>query len=70
VTDDRLFRRAQRYGWDAASAIDEDGWAPRLAGFGETCVARPRLRPGERVLARGAGYDLPSAIIYATARKP
>jgi ubiquinone/menaquinone biosynthesis C-methylase UbiE len=58
VTDDRVFRRVQRYGWDAASDIYEDGWAPRLAGFGATCVARAGLRPGERVLDLATGPGL------------
>jgi SAM-dependent methyltransferase len=58
MTDDRVFRRIQRYGWDAASDIYEDGWAPRLAGFGATCVERARLRPGERVLDLATGPGL------------
>jgi ubiquinone/menaquinone biosynthesis C-methylase UbiE len=53
-----VFRRVQRYGWDAASAIYEDGWAPRLADFGARCVDRARLRPGERVLDLATGPGL------------
>src|SRR5437764_195713 len=58
VVNDLVFRRVQRYGWDAASAIYEDGWAPRLADFGARCVQRARLRPGERVLDIATGPGL------------
>lgn len=55
--DSRLFRRVQRYGWDAASAAYDRGWVPRLAALTRGCVERAELRPGDRVVdvATGTG---------------
>jgi len=53
--DARVFRRVQRYGWDAATNAYDRGWVPRLEGLTASCVARARLRPGERVLDLATG---------------
>jgi SAM-dependent methyltransferase len=55
--DSRLFRRVQRYGWDAASAAYDRGWVPLLASLTRSCVERVGLRAGERVVdvATGTG---------------
>jgi len=53
--DPRVFRRVQRYGWDAATDAYDRGWVPQLERLTETCVERARLRPGERVLDLATG---------------
>jgi SAM-dependent methyltransferase len=55
--DARLFRRIQRYGWDAATSAYESGWVPLLEGLTHACVASAELAPGQRVLdvATGTG---------------
>jgi SAM-dependent methyltransferase len=55
--DSRLFRRVQRYGWDAASGAYDRGWVPLLRSLTRTCVERAALRAGERVVdvATGTG---------------
>ena len=55
--DTRVFRRVQRYGWDAATNAYDRGWVPQLERLTESCVARANLRAGERVvdLATGTG---------------
>jgi SAM-dependent methyltransferase len=55
--DARLFRRIQRYGWDAATDAYDRAWVPLLEGLTRACVGRAGLRAGERVLdvATGTG---------------
>jgi len=55
--DSRLFRRVQRYGWDAASAAYDRGWVPLLTSLTRACVERAALHAGERVVdvATGTG---------------
>ena len=53
--DPRVFRRVQRYGWDAATDAYDRGWVPLLERLTESCVARAALRPGERVLDLATG---------------
>ncbi len=55
--DARVFRRIQRYGWEAAAGAYDRGWVPLLASLTRDCVARAALERGERVLdvATGTG---------------
>lgn len=53
--DPRVFRRVQRYGWDAATDAYDRGWVPVLERLTESCVARAAPRPGERVLDLATG---------------
>ncbi len=53
--DDRVFRRVQRYGWDAASEAYDAGWVDLLRAWTARCVDRAALRPGERVLDLATG---------------
>jgi SAM-dependent methyltransferase len=53
--DARVFRRVQRYGWDAATDAYDRGWVPQLERLTESCVARAAPRPGERVLDLATG---------------
>ena len=53
--DPRVFRRVQRYGWDAATDAYDRGWVPLLERLTESCVERAVLRPGERVLDLATG---------------
>jgi ubiquinone/menaquinone biosynthesis C-methylase UbiE len=55
--DARLFRRIQRYGWDAATDAYDRDWVPLLENLTRDCVARARLEAGDRVLdvATGTG---------------
>jgi SAM-dependent methyltransferase len=53
--DARVFRRVQRYGWDAATDAYDRGWVPLLERLTESCVARAALAPGERVLDLATG---------------
>ena len=55
--DARVFRRVQRYGWDAATEAYDRGWVPQIERLTQQCVARARLNEGERVLdvATGTG---------------
>ena len=53
--DARVFRRVQRYGWDAATNAYDRGWVPQLERLTESCVARAALRAGERVLDLATG---------------
>jgi SAM-dependent methyltransferase len=51
----RLFRRIQRYGWEAATDAYDRGWVPLLEGLTRDCVAHAELQPGERVLDLATG---------------
>lgn len=53
--DPRVFRRVQRYGWDAATNAYDRGWVPQLERLTESCVVRANLRSGERVLDLATG---------------
>jgi SAM-dependent methyltransferase len=53
--DPRVFRRVQRYGWDAATDAYDRSWVPLLEGLTASCVARAGLRPGQRVLDLATG---------------
>jgi SAM-dependent methyltransferase len=53
--DARVFRRVQRYGWDAATQAYDRGWVPLLERLTESCVARAGLGPGERALDLATG---------------
>ena len=53
--DPRVFRRVQRYGWDAATNAYDRGWVPQLERLTEWCVVRASLEPGERVLDLATG---------------
>jgi len=53
--DPRVFRRVQRYGWDAATNAYDRGWVPQIERLTEACVARANLRRGERVLDLATG---------------
>jgi SAM-dependent methyltransferase len=50
-----VFRRVQRYGWDAATHAYDRGWVPVLERLTTSCVERAALRPGERVLDLATG---------------
>jgi len=56
--DPRVFRRVQRYGWDAATDAYDRGWVPLLERLTESCVARAALRPGEQVLDLATGTGI------------
>jgi AhpD family alkylhydroperoxidase len=47
--DPRVFRRVQRYGWDAAAQAYDRGWVPLLERLTESCVARAQLTPSAGV---------------------
>jgi len=53
--DDRLFRRIQRYGWDAATPAYARDWVPLLQTLTHECVRRADVRPGARVLDLATG---------------
>ena len=53
--DPRVFRRVQRYGWDAATEAYDRGWVPLIEGLTEACVARAAPQAGERVLDLATG---------------
>lgn len=61
--DARLQRRVQRYGWDAAAAQYEPGWAPRLRAAQDRLMAVAGPAPGMRVLETACGSGLVTARI-------
>jgi SAM-dependent methyltransferase len=67
--DARVFRRVQRYGWDAATGAYERGWVPLIEGLTESCVTRAALQPGEKVLDVATGPGL-GAFLAALAVRP
>lgn len=56
--DDRLQRRVQRYGWDAAAPIYEDAWRESLAPAQEALFEMADLRSGLEVVETAAGTGL------------
>ena len=46
----KLQIRVQRYGWDAASELYEDGWRAPLAPAQQTLLPVANIKPGERVI--------------------
>lgn len=56
--DDRLQRRVQRYGWDAAVAAYEDGWSKSLAPAQDAMLDMADLQPGHEVVEAAAGTGL------------
>jgi len=67
--DARVFRRVQRYGWDAATDAYDRGWVPQLERLTEACIERANLRPGERVLDLATGTGV-GAFAAARAVRP
>jgi ubiquinone/menaquinone biosynthesis C-methylase UbiE len=53
--DPRVFRRVQRYGWDAATSAYDRTWVPLLEWLTESCVERAEPRAGERFLDLATG---------------
>lgn len=53
--DARLFRRIQRYGWDAATAAYQRDWVPLLEELTRACVRRAGISVGARVLDLATG---------------
>ncbi len=56
--DPKLQIRVQRYGWDAASELYEDGWRGPLAPAQQTLLRIADIKPGERVLEAACGSGL------------
>ncbi|HEY6633935.1 MAG TPA: methyltransferase domain-containing protein [Rhizobiaceae bacterium] len=54
----KLQLRVQRYGWDAASELYEDGWRGPLAPAQQTLLRVADIRPGERVIEAACGSGL------------
>jgi SAM-dependent methyltransferase len=63
--DARVFRRVQRYGWDAGSEAYDRSWVPQLERLTRRCVDRAGLHPGEHVLdvATGTGIGALAAAV-------
>ena len=61
--DPNLQRRVQRYGWDAAAAHYESGWAGQLAPAHDRLMAVSHLASGMRVLEVACGSGLITARI-------
>jgi SAM-dependent methyltransferase len=56
--DPKLQIRVQRYGWDAASELYEDGWRSPLAPAQQTLLRVADIKPGERVIEAACGSGL------------
>lgn len=56
--DPRLQIRVQRYGWDAASELYEEGWRGPLAPAQQTLLRVANIKPAERVLEAACGSGL------------
>ena len=59
----KLQIRVQRYGWDAASELYEDGWRGPLAPAQQTLLRVASIRPGERVIEAACGSGLVTTAI-------
>jgi SAM-dependent methyltransferase len=64
--DARLQVRIQRYGWDKASSVYEDGWALQLRPAHQVLLDLACLRAGERLVDVASGTGLVS---FEAARK-
>jgi SAM-dependent methyltransferase len=67
--DARLFRRIQRYGWDAATDAYDRDWVPLLEGLTRDCVRRAEITPGQTVLDLATGTGV-GALCAAEAAGP
>lgn len=56
--DPKLQMRVQRYGWDAASELYEDGWRAPLAPAQQTLLRVAAVKSGERVIEAACGSGL------------
>jgi SAM-dependent methyltransferase len=56
--DPKLQIRVQRYGWDAASELYEDGWRGPLGPAQQTLLRVADIKPGERVIEAACGSGL------------
>ncbi len=56
--DARLQLRVQRYGWDAAAPVYDDGWRGSLAAPQETLLEMAALAAGQKVVETAAGTGL------------
>jgi ubiquinone/menaquinone biosynthesis C-methylase UbiE len=56
--DDKLQRRIQRYGWDAAASVYDDAWGAVLRPAHDVLLEMADLRPGQRVVETAAGGGL------------
>ena len=54
----KLQLRVQRYGWDAASELYEEGWRGPLAPAQRTLLRVAAIKPGERVIEAACGSGL------------
>jgi protein-L-isoaspartate O-methyltransferase len=54
----KLQIRVQRYGWDAASELYEEGWRGPLAPAQQTLLRVADIKPGERVIEAACGSGL------------
>jgi len=54
----KLQIRVQRYGWDAASELYEDGWRAPLASAQQTLLRVAAIKRGERVIEAACGSGL------------
>ena len=56
--DPKLQIRIQRYGWDAASELYDDGWRGPLAPAQQTLLRVASIKSGERVIEAACGSGL------------
>lgn len=61
--DAKLQIRIQRYGWDAASELYDDGWRGPLAPAQQTLLRVADIKPGERVIEAACGSGLVTCAI-------
>lgn len=59
----KLQLRVQRYGWDAASELYEDGWRAPLAPAQQTLLRVAAIKPGERVIEAACGSGLVTRVL-------
>jgi SAM-dependent methyltransferase len=63
----KLQIRVQRYGWDAASELYEDGWRAPLAPAQQTLLQVADIKPGERVIEAACGSGLVTWVLAEAA---